>query len=151
MAIALDHNYVPAIANLGFIKILTGLPDQAIPFLEQAVQRSPRDPLLAIWYSRIGQAEMYRERFSEAKDALERSRSLNPNLAWGHFYLAAVYAILGSNEKAKAALAEAQRLSPDLTSVARYKSISQIGNTELQSVRERTLIRGLRLAGLSEQ
>jgi adenylate cyclase len=150
-AIALDRNYVPAIANLAFVKILSGVPAQAIPLLEVAIRRSPRDPLLAIWHSRIGQAEMYRGRFEEAKEALERSRSLNPNLAWSHFYLAGIYALLGTTEKAKAALIEAQRLSPDLTSVVRYKSISQIGNLNLQALRERTLIRGLRLAGLPDQ
>jgi adenylate cyclase len=46
-AISLDRNFVPAIANLGFAKIAIGQPEAAIPFLEQAMRASPRDPMMA--------------------------------------------------------------------------------------------------------
>jgi adenylate cyclase len=147
-AIALDRNYAPATANLGFARVLMGQPAEALPLLERAIRMSPRDPLLAIWHSRIGQAEMYLARYESAKAALQTALGLNPGLAWSHFYLAAVYALNDNNEKAAASLAEAQRLSPELSSVARYKAISQISHPALQALREQTLIPGLRLAGL---
>jgi len=150
MAVSLDRNHVPAIANLGFSRILSGEPAEAIPLLEQAIRSSPRDPMMAIWYSRVGLAEMHLERFDRALAALQKSHSVNPGLPWVHFYMAAVRGLLGETEKAGADLAQAQRLSGELTSIARYKSISQITHPKAQALRENTVIRGLRLAGLPE-
>jgi tetratricopeptide (TPR) repeat protein len=146
--IALDRNHAPAIANLGFAKILSGQPAEALPFLERAIRMSPRDPFLAIWHSRIGQARMYLEYYEEAKAALQFSIALNPRLAWSHFYLAAVYALTGDAELAATSLRDARRLSPELSSITRYRAISQISHHALEALRDKTLIRGLELAGL---
>ncbi len=149
-AIALDRNYTPAIANLAFAKLLLGEPAKTIPLTEQAIRRSPHDPLLAIWQSRIGLAEMFLERYDRALNALKLARGLNPGLAWSHFYLAAAYALTGELDGAKASLAQAQRLSPKLQSVAGYVALSHMSHPGAQAMREATLIRGLRLAGLPE-
>ena len=79
-AIALNRNYAAAIADLGYSKMLIGQPAEGAVLLERALGMSPRDPLRAIWYSRVGQCDLYLERFETAKTALETSRSLNPNL-----------------------------------------------------------------------
>jgi len=136
VAISLDRNFVPALANLGFAKILTGNPADAIPLLERAIRASPRDPTMAIWYSRIGIAEMYLERPEQALAALQRSYVLNPGLPWLHFYLAAVFGLLGNLAAAKSSLAKAQRLSGDLASIARYRLISQVTDPRAQALRE---------------
>jgi adenylate cyclase len=149
-AISLDRNFVPAIANLGFAKIAIGQPQEAIPLLEQAMRASPRDPMMAIWYSRIGIAEMFLGNPAAALTALQRSYTLNPGLPWVHFYLAAAFGLCGSIEAARASLAEAQRLSADLTSISRYRSISQMTEATAQALRENSIIRGLRVAGLPE-
>jgi TolB-like protein/class 3 adenylate cyclase/Tfp pilus assembly protein PilF len=149
-AIALDHNYVPAVANLGFAKILIGEPQESVPLIEQAIRMSPHDPLLAIWHSRIGLAELFVGRFDQAVAAFERSRGLNPSLPWCHFYLASVYGLMGKLDDARASLAEAQLLSIELMSIANYKSISHMAQPAVQALREATLVRGLRLAGLPE-
>jgi tetratricopeptide (TPR) repeat protein len=143
-------NYAAAIADLGYSKMLLAQPAEGAVLLERALVMSPRDPLRAIWYSRIGQCDMYLERFETAKTALETSRSLNPNLAWNHLYLAGVYALLGALPQAQAALAHAQRLYPSLNSTKNYKALSQISYPELELLREKTLVAGLRLAGLPD-
>jgi tetratricopeptide (TPR) repeat protein len=148
--IALDPNYVAAIANLGLAKILSGEPQHSVSLLEEAITRSPHDPLLAIWQARIGLAEIYLEHFDRAVAALEISRGLNPGLAWARFYLAAACGLTGKLEEARASLAEAQRLSPDLASIAAYRSISHVTDPKTLALREATLIRGLTLAGLPE-
>ncbi len=148
--IALDPRYVPATANLGFTRLLGGAPDEALPLLEQAVAMSRHDPLAAIWQSRIGIAEVWRERFDPALAALEIARSLNGGLAWGHFYLAAGYGLVGRIDQARASLAEAQALAPVLASVASYKSLSHVTHPRAQALRDATLVPGLRLAGLPD-
>jgi adenylate cyclase len=150
-ALFLNRNYAPARGNLAYCKILVGQPDEAIPLLHQTIKTSPRDPLLAIWHSRIGQAELYAGRYEAAKTEFELSIGLNPGLVWNHLYLAGVFGLLADREKAAASLATAQRLSNDLSSIGRYKTISQVSHPRLMALREETLIQGLRLAGLPEQ
>jgi tetratricopeptide (TPR) repeat protein len=150
-ALSLNRNYAPARGNLAYCRILAGQPDEAIPLLHQTIQTSPRDPLLAIWHSRIGQAELYAGRYEAAKAEFELSIGLNPGLVWNHLYLAGVFGLLADREKAAASLATAQRLSNDLSTIARYRTISQVSHPRLVALREATLIQGLRLAGLPEQ
>ena len=150
IAISLDRNFVPALANLGFARILTGEPADAIPLLERAIRASPRDPTMAIWYSRIGIAEMYLDRPEQALAALQRSYALNSGLPWVHFYLAAVFGLLGNIAAAKSSLTEAQRLSGDLANIARYKTISQVTDARAQVLRDKSIVCGLRIAGLPE-
>jgi TolB-like protein/Flp pilus assembly protein TadD len=149
-AISLNPNYAAAIANLGYSSMLVGKPADGVVLLERAIRMSPRDPMRAIWYSRVGQGDLYLERFESAKTSLEKSRALNSDLAWNHFYLAGTYALLGNLEEAKVALSAAQELSPGLTSIKDYKALSQVAHPELELMRERTLVAGLRLAGLPE-
>lgn len=153
-AMALDPSYVAPVANLGFAKLAVGKPDEAIALLERAIQMSPLDPrldpMLAVWHSRIGLAQMYMGQSIRAVSTLRKALALNPELPWVHFYLGAALALRGEIEEARASLTEAKRLSADLASIGRYKAISQVVDPEAQALRENTLIRGLRLAGLPE-
>jgi hypothetical protein len=106
--------------------------------------------MMAIWYSRIGIAEMFVDRPDQALLALQRSYALNPGLPWVHFYLAAAFGLTGNIEAAQVSLAEAQRLSADLTSVSGSRAISQMTDATAQALREKSKIRGLQLAGLPE-
>ena len=151
LSISLDRNFVPALANVGLAKILAGEPIAGISLLQQAIQASPRDPMMAIWYLRIGIAEMYLDHPEQALVALQRSYALNPWLPWVHFYLAAVYGLLGDIAAARSCLVEAQRLSGDLASIARFKVISQVTGPKAQALREKTIVSGVRRAGLPER
>ena len=77
-AIALNRNWVRALAALGQCKFLTGSIEEAIPLMEQAIRLSPRDPRIGIWYCRIGIVHLLQSRTDEAILWLEKARSANP-------------------------------------------------------------------------
>src|SRR5262249_4640952 len=108
--LAFDRNSAFALANLGRCKILTGSPNEAIPFFEQAIRLSPRDPLIGIWYFQLGRVHLVQTRIEEAILWLEKARSAAPAFSAIHAWLASVYALNGKIERAVAELAEARRL-----------------------------------------
>ena len=57
MAMAFDRNWLDAYTNLGQCKFHTGSLEEYVPLMEQAIRLSPRDPLIAVWYGRIGLSE----------------------------------------------------------------------------------------------
>ena len=59
-AIAVNRNWVVAIAALGWCKFFVGAIEEAIPAQEQAIRLSPRDPRLPNWYWRIGMVHLLR-------------------------------------------------------------------------------------------
>jgi adenylate cyclase len=157
-ALALNRNWVGALANIGRCKIFVGQIEEAIPLLEQAIHLSPRDPGIAWWYARIGQAHLLRSRVDEAILWLEKARAGNAQLWFLHAYLAAAYALKGESEPATAELAEAKRLVGDnrFSSIARLKAIGFFGTPEysgvpIQALFETTYFAGLRKAGLPEE
>jgi Flp pilus assembly protein TadD len=75
-----------------------------------AIRLSPRDPYLGWWYTWIGFVHLLQSRVDEAIASLEKARSLDPR-AWNtHSFSAAAYGFKGDLERARAELAEAQRL-----------------------------------------
>jgi adenylate cyclase len=109
-ALALNRNLVRALADIGRLKIYVGPIDDAIPFQEQAIRLSPRDPSIWNWYFRIGEAHLLQSRLNEAIAWLEKARNAAPAVWFLHFYLAAAYVLSGCPESARAALGVAERL-----------------------------------------
>jgi len=151
-AVALNRNWVAAIAALGQCKFLAGAIEQAIPAQEQAIRLSPRDPHLPNWYWRIGMVHLLKARVDDAISWLEKARSANPRLAGPHAWLAAAYALAGNGEGAAAELVEARRLSGDnrYATAANFKRANALG-AKLQALAEETFFAGLRLAGMPEE
>jgi len=106
-AVALDRNWVAAIAALGQCKFLAGAIEEAIPAQEQAIRLSPRDPRLPNWYWRIGMVHLLKARVDAAISWLERARSANAGLAGPPAWLASAYALAGNGEGAATELVEA--------------------------------------------
>jgi TolB-like protein/class 3 adenylate cyclase len=109
-ALAFDRNLVGALANIGRCKIYTGPIDDAIPFQEQAIRLSPRDPSIWNWYFRIGEAHLLQSRLDEAIAWLEKARNAAPAVWFLDFWLAAAYALNGSPVSARNHLAAAKEL-----------------------------------------
>jgi TolB-like protein/class 3 adenylate cyclase len=153
MVIAADRNAAGAIALLGSCKSLTGAIDAQIPAEEQAIRLSPRDPLISIWYTRIGESHLLRSRIDEAIVWFEKARGANPAAPYAHGRLAAAYALNGEGKRASAELAEARRLSRDdrYSSIARLKTIEYFGVPKVLALYDATLFAGLRKAGMSEE
>jgi len=149
-AIAINRNWVNAIANLGLCKFFIGAIEEAIPAQELAIRLSPRDPRLPNWYWRIGMVHLLQSRNDEAILWLERARNANPRLAGPRAWLASGYALQGYSEGAAAELAEAQRLSGDkrYTSIVSHKAAQPSLHQSYFDLAEQTFYVGLRKAGV---
>jgi adenylate cyclase len=151
-ALALNRNWVVAIAGLGLCKFLAGAIEEAIPAQEQAIRLSPRDPHLPNWYWRIGMVHLLKARIDDAISWLEQARNANPRLAGPRAWLAAAYALAGNDKDAAAELAEAHRLSGDnrYATIAGFKRSAALG-AKLHTLAEETFFAGLRRAGVPEE
>ena len=150
-AIALNRNWVVAIAALGICKFFAGAIEDALPAQEQAIRLSPRDPRVPNWYWRIGMVHLLQSRTDLAIVWIEKARAANSRLPGPHAWLASAYALKGDIERAVAELAEARRLSRD----NRYESIASygasFGTSKTNELAETTFLTGLRKAGVTER
>jgi adenylate cyclase len=152
-ALAFNRNRVTALSGLGTCKFFTGSPEEAIPLFEQAIRLSPRDPELGVWYYQIGRVHLLQSRTDEAILWLEKARSVMPEPAYVHAFLASAYALKGETEPAAAELAEARRLCIDdrYSSIARLREVGYWGVPKIRALYEATYFAGLRKAGVPEE
>jgi tetratricopeptide (TPR) repeat protein len=151
--IASDPNAVRAIAALGWCKLWTGSLEESVALHQQAIRLSPRDALVAAWYSEIGRVHLLQSRIDEAILWLERARRANPQHRRTRAFLASAYALKNETERATAELAEARQLSTDdrYSSIARLKATVNFGVPEIRALYEPTYFAGLRKAGIPEE
>jgi adenylate cyclase len=91
--LALNRNWVHAIAALAHCKFITGSIEEAIPAQDRAIRLSPRDPKIWSYYYWIGQVHLLQSRVDEAILWFEKARSANPEHPLPHAYLASTYAL----------------------------------------------------------
>ena len=152
MVIASNRNFAGAYANLGQCKLSEGLIEETIPLEEKAIHLSPRDPLIGIWYSRIGVVHLLQSRVEEAVHWLEKACIATPAIPFHHIALAAALGLKGESERPAAELVEARRLR----GAGSYVSIAQIANgyfgvPKVRALYEATYFDGLRKAGVPEE
>jgi TolB-like protein/tetratricopeptide (TPR) repeat protein len=150
-AVALDPSRVPAYAHLGWCKFLTGSVDEALPYFEHAIRLNPSGPGIAPWYGRMGVVQLLQSQTDAALASLEKASSENARLPFVHAYLAAAYALKGQTERARAELAEAQRLSKAYSSLASVEKSTWFDDPKIRALAEATYFPALRKAGLSEE
>ena len=153
--LALDRNNVDATASLARVKMLLGAPAKAIPLLEQAMRVSPHDPVLALWQYRLGLAHLLLGHMNVAIQWYEKAMSSSsyPFKASAYAELGAALSLEGDMPAARAALAEAARLDPKYTTIANIRRLSGSVSKDPKwlSLREQTIIKGLRKAGVPEE
>jgi TolB-like protein/Tfp pilus assembly protein PilF len=155
-ALALNHNLVHALTNLGWCKLNAGSLEEVIPLGEQAIRLSPRDPTIGFWYYLIGTVHLLRSHTEAAIVWLEKARNAIPTLPFYRARLAAAYALRGDAERAAAELAETQRLDGGdvFSSIARLKAFpggGWLGVPKTRALFEATYFAGLRKAGMPEE
>jgi len=152
-AIAINRNWVGAIAHLGQCKLFTGSIEETIPLVEKAIRVSPRDGQIANWYWRIGVVHLVQSRLDEAIRWFEKARGANPGRPIPYAWLASAYALKGDLDRAAAELAEARRLNSDdrYSSIARLKAVADFGVPTVRALFEATYFAGLRKAGMPEE
>jgi adenylate cyclase len=154
-ALALDHNMVVALHELGWCKLCAGSIEEVIPLVEQAIRLSPRDPLIGYCYGLIGRVHLLQSHVDEAIVWLEKARSAMPTASFPRSRLASAYALRGETDRAAAELAEARRLDGgDLfSSIAGLKAFPGAwwGVPKTRALWEATYFAGLRKAGMPEE
>ena len=151
--LALNRNWVHAIAALGHCKFLTGSIEEAIPAQERAIRLSPHDPKAGSYYYWIGQVHLLQSRVDEAIRWFEKARSHNSEHPNPHAYLASTYALKGETVRAADELAQARKLSGDdrYSSIARLRAAGPFGVPKIRALFEATYFVGLREAGVPEE
>jgi adenylate cyclase len=132
-----------AYATLAGILHFAGEPERVGGLIEKAKRLNPFHPFYYTLY--IGQASFTMHRFQDAVQFIKRSITHNPEALPSHVYLAACYGQLGEETLAHAAVAEARRLSPDV-SIARMQTVCPYRRAADLDL----LTEGLRKAGLPE-
>jgi adenylate cyclase len=151
--LAINRNWVGAIAQLGQCKLFTGSIEETIPLLLRAIRVSPRDGQIANWYWRIGVVHLLQSRLDEAIFWFEKARSANVGHPVSHIFLASAHSLKGEIERAATELAEARRLSGDerYSNIARVRADRNWGVPKIRALFEATYFAGLRKAGMPEE
>src|SRR5690242_5018511 len=139
-AIDLDRNNAHAWLQLGQTLMFLGQPEAAIPYIENVLRLNPRDPNKAFVEWTLGTCNLLLDRVIQAIDLLRKAREGNPRVYYFHLYLAGALGLRGDLEEAKAALAGAMKLKPEVNSLAQWREYQPwITNPLHWSLREKTL------------
>jgi tetratricopeptide (TPR) repeat protein len=146
--LALDRNLAQAHANVGIAKFFLSRGQETEAHMEQARRVSPHDTNVYIWTMYVGLAKFWHGADAEALVWLRRSLEANRNYPNAHFHLAAVLALIGELDEARAAAQAGLALNPSF-SIRRYRTNSPSNHPVYLAGRER-VCEGLRLAGVPE-
>jgi tetratricopeptide (TPR) repeat protein len=116
--------------------------------INEALRLSPRDTLTFLWILYVGIAKGQLNADTEAAIWLRRSLEANRNYPPAHFYLAAILALLGSLDEARAAAKAGLALNPGFT-VRRFRAGAASDDPKFLAWRER-IHDGMRMAGVPE-
>jgi TolB-like protein/Tfp pilus assembly protein PilF len=151
-AIALDPNNSIAYGQLGVTLLYLGEPAATIPLEQKRIRLNPNDPNIAVAYWSMGLAYLLQGNPREAIEWLTRARAANPRLYYYSLDLAAALALNNDLDGAHAALAEALRLKPEISSIKRqHARWAYTNNPAYRALAAKTVDVGLRLAGMQEE
>jgi TolB-like protein len=151
-AVALDHNNAAALYELGLAEMYLGRPAAAVPQIEKAIRLSPRDPLLSAMQYGLGRCHLFLGRRDEAIELFERVRGARSGFWDVHMWLAGALALNGDLDAARAMLAAARSLKPNILSLAQWRGYQPwITIPQYRALREKTLYLGLRCAGFPDE
>jgi adenylate cyclase len=121
-----------------------------IPHIEKAIRLSPRDPRVSATQYGLWRCHLLIGHLNQAIELFDRVRAVSPRCWEVHVWLAGALGLKGDLDAAKAELAEATTLKPELGSLLRWGADGPwITNPEYRALREKTLNVGLRRAGMT--
>jgi adenylate cyclase len=112
-AIALNPNDANGYADLAEILVWAGRPEEALGLVEKAMRLNPHYPVNYLFT--LGFAYSTMERYEEAMVALKRGLTRSPDHYGIHLVLSSIYSEIGREEEARAHVAEALRINPQLS------------------------------------
>jgi tetratricopeptide (TPR) repeat protein len=145
---SLDQNLADAHAGIGWAKFLLGRGAETEAHVREALRLSPRDTGAFRWTMFVGIAKAQVDAYEEAVVWLRRSIDANRNMPYTHFNLAAVLALLGRLDEARAAAQAGLTLDPAFT-IRRFQRQLSSDNPTYLAKRER-VYEGMRMAGVPE-
>jgi adenylate cyclase len=140
--LAVNPNYVSLYTPRLFSENSLGRFEQAKADAQKAMRLSPHDVDVGSWQVDVADAELSLGHFDTAIDGYHKALDSGLQMFFVYTNLAAAYAHAGKMDEAKASLAEARRLNPEITSVKWMKEHTP----NLPAVFD-----GLRKAGLPEE
>jgi len=153
-AIQLDRNYSTAINQLGMVLNFLGQPEAAVPIIERAIRLDPQARNIEVFYWNLGNCHLILSQIDEAVDLFRKALAANPWPAYPHLWLAAALGLKGDIDEARASLAEAIKIRPawdTLTHFVADCTYCGFGNPQYRALAEKTLLLGLRRAGLPDE
>ncbi|MCK1278123.1 MULTISPECIES: adenylate/guanylate cyclase domain-containing protein [unclassified Bradyrhizobium] len=147
-ALALDRNLANAHAAIGFAMNSLGRGAETEAHVNEALRLSPRDISAFRWLQMVGFAKVQLNADAEAVTWFRRSLEANRNYPITHFGFAAVLALLGSLDEARAAAKAGLALDPSFT-IRRFRLGAASDNPTHLAGRER-VYEGMRLAEVPE-
>ena len=139
--LAIDPNAAALLAQRSTAKDYLRRFEQAKSDIQQAMLLSPRDPAMGQWFNLRADTELGLGRFDEALEDSKRALEGGHRVFYTYLNLAVAHAFKGEMDEAKAAMAEARRLKPELSIkwILKHKPVLQFA------------FDGLRKAGLPEE
>jgi adenylate cyclase len=153
-AVALDPNDAWAVRQLGLTISGMGQPEAAIPYFEKAIRLNPREPYIGQTYGALGANHLFGGHTDQAINFLRRARAEHPRMWWICLVLAGALGLKGDVDEARAEIAEALKLKPEVNSIARWRAIGPtmgLGDPRFQALMEKTVYAGLRCAGFPDE
>lgn len=139
--LAIDPNAAGLLAMRSNAKDYLAHFEQARSDIQQAMLLSPRDPAMSQWFNLRADAELGLGRIDEALEDAKKAADGGHRVFYTYLNLGAAYWFKGEPDEAKAAMAQALRLKPDLSVkwLVKHKPVLQFA------------FDGLRKAGLPEE
>jgi tetratricopeptide (TPR) repeat protein len=115
-AVRLNPSYASAYAQLALDQVTPAEYPLDIANIDEAIKLSPRDPEMGRWHWTKGKTFNYLGRYQDAIRE-EQAALDNGYSSWAMYvHLAVAYAFIGRRSEAEAAVAQARKLNPKLTS-----------------------------------
>jgi TolB-like protein/class 3 adenylate cyclase/Tfp pilus assembly protein PilF len=147
-AIAIDPNLAVAHNYVGQIKVFLGRSNEAAEHTLKAIQLSPRDPQLALWYYQLALTYIHQQRDHDAVEWARRGVQVNPNLRYVYRTLAAALALSGRIDEARTVAAEMLRRYPKET-ISAFLRREPWPDARYRAGQNRE-VTGMRIAGIPE-
>jgi adenylate cyclase len=147
-AIEIDPNLAGAHNYVGQLKVFLGRANEAAQHTLKAIQLSPLDPQLALWYYQLALTYIHQQRYEDAVEWARRSVEINPAVRYPYRVLAIALALSGRTDEAKLVAAEMLRRYPKET-VSAFLAREPWPNPIYREGQNRE-ITGMRLAGIPE-
>ena len=129
--------------GLSWARLLSGDPEGSIAASKNVQRLDPQGDVASIAWDNMALAYWETGRFDASRDAARHLVAARPAYWWGKVYLALNAVSLGHPDEARAAIAEARRLQPDL-SIAKVQRAIGVSRPEIDARRDAAL----RQAGL---